>query len=110
MNTTPPFDLLAEVRRYVASATPEDIQRDMVSSDFEAYRGIGEPIGREHPVVCGEVHFDTMHLLGSADLPDMSALLSSPPPAISSVGSKIDLRSLQGASSAGKTEEMPLAA
>jgi hypothetical protein len=43
----PAFDLLSEVRRYIATATREQVAKDLLASDFEEYRGIGESITAE---------------------------------------------------------------
>lgn len=41
------FDLLAEVKRYIATATPSQVATDLAASGFGAYHGIGTRILRE---------------------------------------------------------------
>jgi len=70
MNSSTGSELLAEVRKYLSSATVADIQRDMASSDFDAYHGIGDPV-TEESLACLEapVAFSTQLVLSKVIAP-----------------------------------------
>jgi hypothetical protein len=38
------LDILAEVRKYIATATPEQVAKDLEATGFEAYKGIGPEV------------------------------------------------------------------
>ena len=44
MNPNSEFDILETVRKYIATATPEQIQKDIAGAEFEKYTGIGDEV------------------------------------------------------------------
>ena len=105
MKTEKPFDLVAAVREYIATATPEQVAQDLRDSDFEVYRGIG-PKAANAPI--GQVAVETkfMSSFSWSEEREVKSIASAMPFASQNLQTTL----LVAEAVCGVYEEMPLAA